>query len=258
MHSRRALPTAAVIAAMCSTAPGAQAPRGEQLLNMAVGPDTFVRLPPIASNLGESLASLAKSTGVLIGFETVMDNDERFFAPGSFNRSLEGLTVAQALDQIVASDPRYEWREHHGVIHVRPLAAFQDRNHFLNRRVAQFKLENAIPLHATFEVHRVYRPDCEIRHPIYTEDRDGYLSKGHPSMRTPVTLSLTNVTVIEIMDAVISAHGQLYWNLTYHVPSEVRQPESARYEYAVFSFHEMPAVGGWWRMCVGDERRYSG
>jgi hypothetical protein len=257
MQHRRVLSTVAAIA-MVSAVPGAQAPRGERLLNMTVGSDTFVRLPSTARDLGSSLASVAKSTGVLIGFETVMDNEQWLVSPSWVDRPLAGLTVGQALDQIVATDPRYEWREYRGVIHVRPQAAFKDPNHFLNRRVAQFKLEKAIPLHATFEVHRIYRPDCEIRHPIYSDDRDDFLSKEHPSMRTPVTLTLTNVTVLEIMDAVINTHGQLYWNVTYHVPPDVQKPESAPYEYAVFSFHEMPSVGGWWRMCVGADRRYSG
>jgi hypothetical protein len=125
MQLRRVLPSAAVIAAVLFTAPSAQAPRGEQLLNTVVGRDTVVRLPASADDLGFSLASLAKSTGALIGFETVMDAEDRSSPRGSFDRSLEGLTVAEALDQIVSSDPRYEWRERRGVIHVRPITAFK-------------------------------------------------------------------------------------------------------------------------------------
>jgi hypothetical protein len=246
-----------VLSALVSVAPAAQSARNDRLLNTIVGQDAEVRLPPTAENIGLTLASIAKSTGALIGFETVMD-DELWSGSDQFGWSPRGITLAQALDQVVAMDARYEWREHEGVIHVRPKTAFADPRHFLNQRVAKFELKDAIPLHATFEVHRVYRKDCEIRHLIYTTKRDEFLSDGPASLRMPVSVSLTNVTVLGIMDAVIKAHGQLYWNVTYRLPPDITKPESAMYEYAVFSFHDRPSVGGWWRMCVGDETRYPG
>jgi hypothetical protein len=65
-------------------------------------------------------------------------------------------------------------------------------------------------------------------------------------------VSLNNVTVLDVLDGVITAHGQLYWNLTYRVPADEGQPKSPQYEHAIFSFHDRPALGGWWRMCNNE------
>jgi hypothetical protein len=59
------------------------------------------------------------------------------------------------------------------------------------------------------------------------------------------------VLLITLLDAVITAHGSLYWNVTYHVPPERLLDATPSYEYAVFAFAPYPQVGGWWRMCVG-------
>lgn len=70
-------------------------------------------------------------------------------------------------------------------------------------------------------------------------------------MRQPLTLSFRGGTALDLLDAVIKAHGSLYWNVTYHVPPERLHDATPRYEYAVFAFAPYPQVGGWWRMCIG-------
>jgi hypothetical protein len=240
---------------LSSRAPAAQT-SGERLLNTVISAEAEMRLPSSPENFRDTLASIAAVTGVPIGFETVMD-DEPGSRLGSFNHSLRGMTLAQALDLTVAMDTRYAWRERRGVIHVRPKEAFDDARHFLNRRVERFDLRDAIALHATFEVHRIFRPDCEIRHKIYSNEREAFLADQPPAERRGVTVSLTNVSVLDILDAVIKTHGELHWNLMYRVPADVPAPESAMYAYAVFSFGSRPSTGGWWRMCAGDENRYT-
>lgn len=227
-------------------------------IDRPAGPGAKVRLPATAANIGESLAALAKSANLRIGFEAAIEDDELHEQRGSFERGLTGLTVAEALDQIVAGDDRYSWvwRERHGIVHVRPTAAIRDANHFLNRRVARFTLDAAIPLDATFAVHRIYRPDCEVRHVIHSARRAGFLAGLPPAHSKPVTLSLTNTTALDVMDAVISAHGELHWNLSYKVPAEAPLPRPRLYDYAIFGFNDQPGIGGWWRMCVGDELRF--
>jgi hypothetical protein len=137
------------------------------------------------------------------------------------------------------------------VIHVRPQAAFNDPNHFLNEMAAPLELIDALPLHATFEVHRVFIPDCVINHPIYTDQRDKILERELPAMRQPLTLSFAGGRVIDLLDAIIKAHGSLYWNVTYQVPPERLHDATPRYEFAIFAFTAYPQVGGWWRMCAG-------
>jgi len=116
----------------------------ERLLDRIVGADAEVRVPPTAENIASTLATIAKSTGALIGFEVAM-GDEPSFGGDRFAWSPCGLTLAQALDQVVAMDARYEWRERDGVIHVRPQSAFEDAGNFLNARVERFEIKNVLP-----------------------------------------------------------------------------------------------------------------
>jgi hypothetical protein len=47
---------------------------------------------------------------------------------------LTGLTVRQALDALVATDPRYAWRQFGRTVVIRPAAAWDDASHPLHRR----------------------------------------------------------------------------------------------------------------------------
>lgn len=246
----RSILFALIVAAASQGLPERQAPPQDRL----VGADSQVRLPPTTRNIAESLASIARASGVLIGFETVTDVDRGYF-PSQIGWSPRGLLVSQALDQLTALDPRYDWREVNGVIHFRPRTAFTDPDHFLNRHVPAFELKDALPLHATFEVHRIFRPDCVIRHPIYSRDRDEYLAEEPPPLRKPLTVSFKGGTVLDLMDAIIKAHGALHWAVHYDIPPDRPPDASARYEDAIFGFTAFPQVGGWWRMCVGDADR---
>jgi len=228
-------------------AEGAQDTRPE---DRVLGTRAEMRLPASTNALAETLASVARDSGVLIGFETKLDVGSR--ARGSkIGRSLRGKTVGEALDALMEIYKGYEWRSVNGVIHVRPQQAFGDFNHFLNQAIGPLELTDALPLHATFEVHRVFVPDCVITHPIYTDQRDGFLETEEPAMRQPLTLSFNGGTVLDLLDAVIKAHGSLYWNVTYQVPPERLQDATPSYEYAVFAFAPYPQIGGWWRMCAG-------
>jgi hypothetical protein len=209
-----------------------------------------MRLPASTDALAETLASIARDSGVLIGFETMLDVGSRTRGT-KFGRSLRGKTVGEALDLLMVVHKGYEWRSVNGVIHVRPQSAFADFNHFLNQAIGPLELTDALPLHATFEAHRVFIPDCVVNHPIYTDQRDAFLETEEPAMRQPVTLSFNGGTVLDLLDAVIKAHGSLYWNVTYQVPPERLHDATPSYEYAVFAFAPYPQIGGWWRMCAG-------
>jgi hypothetical protein len=241
-----------LLAAVALTSLAAQ---GRQIVppeDRVLGPDAEIRLPSTLMALTESLTSIARASGVLIGFETVLDADDRYTRT-EFGGWARGQTVGKALDTLMMLHPDYEWRSVNGVIHVRPKTAFADPNHFLNRRAGPIELKDAVPLHATFEAHRVFIPDCVVRHPIYTDQRDEFLQNDVRAMRQPITLSFKGGTVLEFLDAVIKAHGSLHWNVTYQVPPERLHDATPRYEYALFAFAPNAQVGGWWRMCVGKE-----
>jgi hypothetical protein len=247
--TRCSLTLALVLAALGATTLIAQAPDLAPEYRVLTA-DAELRLPGNTQALAETLASIAKASGILIGFETMLDHGPAS-ATSQFGRSLRGMRVGDALDTLIALHPGYAWRNVNGVIHVRPQAAFNDSNHFLNEMAAPLELIDALPLHATFEVHRVFIPDCVINHPIYTDQRDKILERELPAMRQPLTLSFGGGRVIDLLDAIIKAHGSLYWNVTYEVPPERLHDATPRYEFAIFAFTAYPQVGGWWRMCAG-------
>ena len=250
--AERTIQLVVILSALVVAALTAQAPADVPPENRVLGSDAELRLPGNTHALAETLASIAKASGVLIGFETMLDAGPQSAGRTRFGRSLRGMRVGEALDTLIALHPGYEWRSANGIIHVRPQAAFADPNHFLNEMAAPLELTDALPLHATFAVHRVFIPDCVVeRHPIYTDERDKYLENEPPAMRQPLTLSFGGGRVIDLLDAVIKAHGSLYWNVTYQVPPERLHDATPRYEFAIFAFADSPQVGGWWRMCAG-------
>src|SRR6185436_15619247 len=87
-------------------AEGAQDTRPE---DRVLGTRAEMRLPASTNALAETLASVARDSGVLIGFETKLDVGSR--ARGSkIGRSLRGKTVGEALDALMEIYKGYEWR----------------------------------------------------------------------------------------------------------------------------------------------------
>jgi len=208
---------------------------------------TYLYLPLTRWNVGDSLKEIAEATNVLFGFEAVADSSDQPQRQVKARRvPVRGLQVSEALDLLTRSDPRYAWREVDGVINVRPADAFDDPQHFLQRFVTHFQLRDALPLEATFAVHRIFRPSCEITHPVTNQARDAFVADQPLLQQRLLNIEIGNTTVLDILNAVIREHGALHWNVSY--PTGV-----GGYENSNFAFTDTPQSGGWWRMCVGDE-----
>jgi hypothetical protein len=83
------------------------------------------------------------------------------------------------------------------------------------------------------------------------------ISNDSVLLRRLVSLDFRGGTVLHLMDEVVKAHGALHWNVTYRIPPERLHEASPRYEFAIFTFGVSTYVGGWWRMCAGDETRFT-
>jgi len=90
--------------------------------------------PPGDKVIASRLAIVSHLMGIPVGLE---EATEPFVqrSPRS-PADLNGLTVRAALEELVAEDPRYQWRDMNGVIVVRPVSSWNDCSHFLNRRVS--------------------------------------------------------------------------------------------------------------------------
>src|SRR5258705_12768676 len=78
---------------------------------------------------------VAEVAGVPLVFEaSPLDYRDPAIAAQRFD--LDGLTVREALDALVAQDPRYRWEEHDGIVVIRPIGVLADPGDALNQRIA--------------------------------------------------------------------------------------------------------------------------
>jgi len=186
-------------------------------------PDNITLAVPLFPCAVPTMAvQLARSAGIPAGIESVSDCAHGDPAPP---RNLPptitflGKTVAEALDELIALDPRYRWTESDGVILVRPLDAWNDAHHFLHETIVDFGFENqnivgASVLLAQAMQGRPFRPP--------TIDTQGRTEQGdrHFSM-APRTSS-----IVGLMNDVVRANGSMYWTINYCRPLRDREHAS--------------------------------
>src|SRR5262245_5926118 len=93
-----------------------------------------VWLPDAISN-GMFAWRIAECAGVPLVFEA-SPRDYRDPAIVAQRLDLDGLTVREALDALVAQDPRYRWEERDGMGVVRPSGMLADGAARVNQRIA--------------------------------------------------------------------------------------------------------------------------
>lgn len=141
-----------------------------------------------------AIHQLATATKVPMGIEFLGPRDPAL--TGSITAT--GRTLRDVLDAIVAVDPQYEWREMHGVIVVRPAAAWRDPDNLLFRLVPPVQLTEVLPGEAVGRVAR------ELGHPSpLTMPRGALISLNQPQG-----------TLLDLVNALIRAHGEMMWDLT--------------------------------------------
>ena len=131
--------------------------------------------------------------------------------------ALTGLSVRAALDRLVELDPRYQWLEADGVLVMRPLAAWNDRDHFLHRTLPSFRVRNQNvggALDALMTALGPYRFGGGQQMASRTAEGDQHFS-----------ISLGATSILEAFNAVARTHGALWWTVRYC-------QLQARYEFA--------------------------
>lgn len=129
---------------------------------------------------------------------------------------LAGLTIGAALDQLTEHDPRYGWDEVDGVIGVRPMVAAAMPGHYLHRAIAPFRLDDE-RLNAAIFAWRaaVFGPE----RPFDLSARHMQTSEGERRFSVPARAA----TAIDALDAIVRAHGAMYWSVRYCQPSAMPQ-----------------------------------
>jgi hypothetical protein len=138
------------------------------------------------------LGVVARAAGVPMGIEVATGATH-----GTASKTLTGLTVRAALDVITAVDPRYEWREMNGVIVLRSPDAWNRSNHPLDAPVEPLHLGNLRGRNALSIIAAV------LGGPQYRDVQLGDTKR--------FSLHFAGGTVLELLNAVTSAHGRLAW-----------------------------------------------
>lgn len=167
-----------------------------------------VGIPLTPYSLQRAMAEVAWVARVPIRYEALEDEAWQP-APPTNTINVEGQTVEQILNTIVAQQPHYSWSEDDGIIHLRPKTAPSDPNNILNRWVGMFVVNDTTLQLALQEVHFTLRP--ELR-------QGGIAGSGFGPTELGLrrfSVSVTNTTVLGVLDAIIKAHGASSWHVTY-------------------------------------------
>jgi hypothetical protein len=148
-------------------------------------------------------------------------------AAGGGRVNLKGLTPREALDHLVESDPRFRWTMVDGVVVIRPVDAWRDPDHFLNRTVSlAFTNQNVGgALYALLNAIGLSQFKTERDHTFATAEANRAFS-----------LSLTSSSTLAALNAVVRAHGGLKWGVGYCQPQR-------RVEYARIFLHTFDSAG---------------
>ena len=152
-----------------------------------------------------AIRDLAKATKVPMGIE--------FLGPGnpplSGSIPATGRTLRDVLDEMMAVDPRYHWREMDGVVVVRSATAWSDPDSLFFRLVPPVQLTDVSPQAA---IERVAR---ELGHPQPL----GGIPHG-----PRISVDQPQGSVLDLVNAILRAHGEMTWELAPEThPDSVRQ-----------------------------------
>src|SRR5206468_12316419 len=124
-----------------------------------------------------------------------------------------GLDSLAAVNRVVASHPGYSWKSLTGVVSVRT-ADTPAVPSWLDTRIAQFDLKDRSLLEAQHSIYRLFDP--KFRGAPMPRSMAAKLSL-RPGALDPVSVSLRDVSVREILNAVVRQHGGIGWVVSYRL-----------------------------------------
>jgi hypothetical protein len=186
-----------------------QASLFERILSQDRYGDAVVKLPLTSASIGGPTERLGMLSGVPIGVEDCTEPMPQVNTPAT-EFVLTGMKLGQALDQLVQLDPRYMWQEVSGVIVLRPVKAWNDVKNPLNRSVGSLNWDNVTLSYALDEVATVV-----------TGER--YHTVVSPMDDRQFNVRVTNATVLDLLNSIVRAHGELVWHVGYRSTGQLRE-----------------------------------
>jgi hypothetical protein len=162
---------------------------------------------------------IAESAGVPLVFEaSPLDYRDPAIAAQRFD--LDGLTVREALDALVAQDSRYRWEEHDGIVIIRPIGVRADPGDALNQRIAGVRGD------------RVRLEEVLARVTAVVAGTGAPQTLPATIASQEFTLDAPNGTVLDLLAAAARAHGRVMW-LT---PDGARGPDQGGFSIGFRTF----------------------
>lgn len=186
--------TRGVLAAILLTMPCSVAAAADSPAARIVGLN-FFRQPLVVNSLtAREIATLAAAAGVPMGFEAAVVDE-----PHVINVQATGKPLGAVLDEIVAADRRYEWRDENGVIVLRPAAAWTDRNNPLHRNLDAIRFADVGDVDALSLMVAMFGQELDASQRTASGDARRF------------DLDLPPGTVLEALNGIVRAHGKLSW-----------------------------------------------
>jgi len=201
--------TGVVVGAAIIAAPLAAQEATERLARRKIPDDCFCWIGLAQPRALDAVFQIAKATKVPLGIEALPSTTPpQRFDPNQDRKWLAGMTLGEALDIIVALDPRYAWSETQRTIVVRPLHAWNDPEHLLEQNVGPSSLDDEVSVDVAFgEVRR------------FMGKGPGGGSPLGPFDDKRIKLTLPSASLIDVLNAIVSAHGEIYWSIQYCWPT---------------------------------------
>lgn len=152
-----------------------------------------------------ALERLANNEKLPIGFEAITEKIDSTVRTFEINK--ENATVREIVTAIVASDPRYQWKEEDGVINVFPV---RQQETILDVRLLEFEVSklhrmdalNALVNHATVK--------AKTKHLGIIMNNSMEYQPDYEHLRR-LTFSLHNTTVRQVLNKIIKDGDGYYW-----------------------------------------------
>jgi hypothetical protein len=162
---------------------------------------------------------ISASAGVPVIFEaSPLDYRDPTIAARRFD--LHGLSVREALDFLVAQDPRYRWEERDGIVIIRPIGVLADPGDALNQRIAgmrgdRVRLEDVLA-----------RVDAAVRRTGVPPVLPAAIDSQDFALDAP------GGTVLDLLAAAARAHGGVMWS----APDGARGPDQSGFSIGFKAF----------------------
>ncbi|HVB38636.1 MAG TPA: hypothetical protein VND92_08865, partial [Vicinamibacterales bacterium] len=172
-----------------------------------IGPEPVVELPITDTTVPNLFLRIGRGSHVPLGMEASIDElppqppvDPG--APPTFIR-FGAMTVREAFDTLVKLDPRYAWRDLDGVAVLRPVKAWADPHHFLNRSIGTIEYDKTSP-------EEMMNRIVAWMYGEQPRDRLGFSQSGDY-----FPLEVKEGTVLMALVATAKVDGDLFWWIQY-------------------------------------------